>query len=73
MLNFEKFFAVAFIATFLAATPLVVSASCGELSSVTYTIEVQDYYAKPPSTPGGGGKTPMPYINSQVTNGSPCP
>ena len=61
MSKLKRFFAAAFIATFLAAIPLVVSVSCGELASVTYTIEMGDYNAKPPSTPGGGGKTPTLY------------
>ena len=54
MINSKKIFAVAFIATFIAAIPLALSVSFSELDSVTYTLELQDYYAKPPGTPGGG-------------------
>ena len=61
MLNLKKIFAAAFIATFLATIPLALSFDCQELVSVTYTIEVQDYYAKPAGTPGGGGKTSLGY------------
>ena len=61
MINSKKIFAVAFIATFIAAIPLALSVSFSELDSVTYTLELQDYYARPPGTPGGGSKTPTGY------------
>ena len=54
MLSLKKIMAMAIIATFLAAIPLAVSVSYQASASVTYSIEVDDYNAKPGGTPGGG-------------------
>ena len=55
MLHMKKTVALAVIASFLASIPLTL-ATGNQLVSATYTIEVEEYYARPPSTPGGGGK-----------------
>ena len=61
MLNLKKTMAIAIIATFLSAIPLTLSVGYSELVWVTYTIEVDEYFAKPGGTPGGGGKPPTGY------------
>ena len=52
MLNLKKIVVIAIVATFLAAIPLTIAVSYGELDSVTYTLEIDTRQAKPPGTPG---------------------
>ena len=57
MLNLNKIVAFVIIASFLASIPLTLAIN-NQLVPVTYTIEVDDYYAKPSGTPGGGKTSP---------------
>lgn len=68
MLNLKKIMAIAIVATFLAAIPLTIAVSYGELDSVTYTLEIDTRHAKPAGTPGGGKtKTSPGYKLTGVT------
>jgi Matrixin len=55
MLNLKKTLALAIIASFLASIPLTLATN-NQLVSATYTIEVDDLYARPGGSLGGGGK-----------------
>jgi len=61
MLNIKKIMAMAIVAAFLISIPLSLSTNCQDIASVTYTISVDDYFAKPVGTPGGGGKPSPGY------------
>ena len=58
MTKLSRIFAIAIIATFLAAIPLTVSGKEPDIVKVVNVLRVDDNYAKPPGSPGGGkGKT----------------